>query len=64
MPTEKDSCPACQKPNLCALSQGLENCWCMAVEPRVPLGEANASCYCQDCLDRIARVGGVDWAKP
>ncbi|WP_081869646.1 cysteine-rich CWC family protein [Endozoicomonas numazuensis] len=61
-------CPLCQQENHCAISAGkpAEQCWCMEDvktssldQPAVlmPVPEADTTCYCQPCLEKVKKNG-------
>jgi len=48
-------CPACGAINNCAVTQGLDHCWCMVEPIGIALPASNnARCYCRDCLRRLS----------
>ncbi|MCW5622939.1 MAG: cysteine-rich CWC family protein [Burkholderiales bacterium] len=51
---EAQRCPACGKPNACAIDSA-SPCWCAVELPlRMPLAtNPDAACYCRDCLQRL-----------
>ncbi|MGI9280934.1 MAG: cysteine-rich CWC family protein [Endozoicomonas sp.] len=59
-------CPLCQQENLCAISSGkpADQCWCMEDLQKpfpdtpsvlMPVPKADATCYCQSCLEKMKK---------
>jgi hypothetical protein len=57
----KNRCPRCGNNNRCALSNdpAATECWCFAKPIAAPMPQDdNASCYCVDCLRKLAAARG------
>lgn len=44
-------CPLCGAAFICGLTAGTLPCWCMELEPVMPVEDA-AACWCPSCLRR------------
>lgn len=46
-------CPRCGRVFACGMLSGASRCWCADMPAVVPDGDGT-SCYCPDCLRRVA----------
>ncbi|EGU54213.1 hypothetical protein VIOR3934_20340 [Vibrio orientalis CIP 102891 = ATCC 33934] len=48
------TCPSCQEPAQCDISQGKETCWCFSIEKRDTSSlPSNSTCLCRKCLSKL-----------